>query len=98
MFESGATTGLQQTTTIMARLVIPKVLIAVNITWCVAARGIGGNGARAAFALLPAFGTTSRVIHSAFVWFGNPFGKSLIYIRIPQLHLTFTDCKSLQDS
>ena len=69
MFGSGATTGLRQTTTTMPHLVIPKVLIAVNTTWCVAARGIEGNGVRVAFALLPVFGTTSRVTRSAFVWF-----------------------------
>ncbi len=79
MFGSGATTGLRQTTTTMPHLVIPKVLIAVNTTWCVAARGIEGNGVRVAFALLPVFGTTSRVTRSAFVWFGNPFDKSLVY-------------------
>ena len=32
MFGSGATTGLQRTTTTMPRLAIPKVLIAVTIT------------------------------------------------------------------
>ena len=79
MFGSGATTGLRQTTTTMLRLVIPKVLIAVNITWCVAARGIEGNGVRVASEPPPVFGTTLRVIHSAFVWFGDPLGKSSIY-------------------
>ena len=67
MFGSGATTGLRQTTTTMLRLVIPKVLIAVTITWCAAARGIGGNGVRVASELPLVFGTTSRVTHSAFV-------------------------------
>lgn len=69
MFGSGATTGLRQTTTAMLRLAILKVLIAVSIMWYAAARGIGGNGVRVAFALLLVFDTISRVIHLAFGWF-----------------------------
>ena len=79
MSGSGATIGLQQTTTIMPHLIIPMDLIAVTIMWCAAVRGIGGDGARAVFALPLVFGTILRVIHSAFVWFRNPLGKSLIY-------------------
>ena len=98
MFGNGATIGLGQTIITRPHLVTLKVLIAASITWSVAARGIGDNGARTACGLPPVFGTISRVIHSAFVWFGNPIGESLIYIRAAQLHLTLTDCKSPQDS
>lgn len=48
----------------------------VNIMWYVEAHGIGDSGARAACEPLPVFGTTSRVIHSAFVWFGGPIGEA----------------------
>ena len=83
MSGSGAMTGLRQITTIMPRFATPKALRAVSITWCVAAHGIGGNGARVAFEPPPVFAITLRVIHLDFEWFGNPFGKSLIYIRDP---------------
>ena len=79
MSGSGATTGLRQTTTTMLRLVILKVLIVGNITWCVAARGIGDDGVLAASELLLVFGTTSRVTRLAFAWFGDSLGKSSIY-------------------
>ena len=79
MSGSGATTGLRQTTITMPHPVILKVLIAANITWCAAVRGIGDDGVRAASEPPLVFGTTSRVTHSAFVWSGDPLGKPSIY-------------------
>ena len=53
--------------------------MAVNITWCVAVRGIGDDGARAVSEPPLAFVTTLRVTHSVFAWFGDPLGESSIY-------------------
>ena len=89
MSGSGATIGLQRTTTIMPHLIIPMDLIVASITWCAAVRGIGAGGVRVASELPLVFGTTSRVTHSAFVWFGDLIGKSSIYNPRPQLHLSF---------
>ena len=66
MSGSGATIGLQQIITTMPRLIIPKVLKMVSITWCGVARGIVVNGVRVVSEPLLVFDTISRVIHSAF--------------------------------
>ena len=79
MFGNGAMTGLGPIITTTPRFATPKVLRAANITWCVGARGIGGNGARAASEPLPVFAITLRVIHLAFVWFGNLASTPLTY-------------------